>query len=147
MVNSQTSWASLLKDRVFRKGTTIQHHIYSSIWSSIKEEFDVIIENFVWLLRNGENINFWLDNCCGDPLVDQLGIPNQTRHLLSSSVSDFIVNGQWSIPFQLSLMFSNLSSIISQITIPMEISQDKFLWKHTDPGNLVIKQAYDFKLQ
>jgi hypothetical protein len=58
MVSSQTAWALLLKDRVFRKGRVIHHHIYSSIWSSIKEEFDVVRENVVWLVGNGENINF-----------------------------------------------------------------------------------------
>jgi hypothetical protein len=80
MVNSQTSWAILLKDRVFRKGKTIQHHIFSSIWSSIKEEFNVLKDNTVWLVGNGERINFWLDSWCGDPLVEQLGIPDQARH-------------------------------------------------------------------
>jgi mannosylglycoprotein endo-beta-mannosidase len=146
MINSQSSWALLLKDRVFRKGRVIKHHIYSSIWSGIKDELEVIYDNVVWLVGNGNNINFWLDSWCGIPSVDQLDIPVQTRHLLSSRVSDFIVNGQWSIPPQLSLMFDNLSSIISKVSIPMETTQDKFIWKHIDAGDLEFKQAYDFKL-
>jgi sarcosine oxidase gamma subunit len=43
-----------LSDRVVRGSRTIQHHIFSSIWSSIKDEFEVIIENTFWLLSNGE---------------------------------------------------------------------------------------------
>jgi hypothetical protein len=66
----------------------------------------VISDNSVWLLGNGANISFWLDNWCGDPLVEQLGIPIHIRHLLSASVSDFISNGQWHIPTQLSLSCS-----------------------------------------
>jgi hypothetical protein len=98
LINSQSTWAVLLRDRVFRKGKAIQYHIFSSLWSSIKDEFDVVRDNTVWLLGNGVNINFWLDNWCGDPLVEQLRIPIHIRHLLTSSLSDFISHGQWKIP-------------------------------------------------
>jgi hypothetical protein len=46
-----------------------------------------------------------------------------------------------------SLMFSNLYSIVSNVSIPMEPSQDKLIWKHTDSGDLELKQAYIFKIQ
>jgi hypothetical protein len=107
----------------------------------------VIKDNSIWLLGNGENINFWLDKWCGDPLVEQLHIPVQFRHSLSSSVSDFIFNGHWNIPSQLSTMFSNLNSIVSKVLIPMEACNDNFLWKHSDSGDLELKQAYIFKSQ
>ncbi|CAJ2670958.1 unnamed protein product [Trifolium pratense] len=147
LFNSQTSWAILLRDRVFRKGKTIRHHIFSSIWSSIKDELAVIMENTIWLLGNGEEINFWNDNWCGAPLADQFNIPFQTSHLLSSTVSDYILNGQWNIPPQLSQAFDNLTSIVHQVIIPMDQSQDKLLWKHTDSGDLELKEAYQFKMQ
>jgi ribonuclease HI len=144
LTNSQATWAILLRDRVFRKGKAIQYHIFSSIWSSIKEEFEVIRDNSVWLLGNGADINFWLDNWCGVPIAEQLGIPMHIRRSLSASVSDFISNGQWNIPRQLSLMFRDLTSIVSNVAIPMEPSQDKLIWKHTDTGDLELKQAYCF---
>jgi hypothetical protein len=43
-------------------------------------------------------------------------------------------------------MFPTLSSIISQVHIPLEETNDKFIWKHTDDGELTLKQAYDVKL-
>jgi hypothetical protein len=58
----------------------------------------VIRDNSIWLLGNGADINFWLDNWCGVPIAEQLDIPNHLRRSLSASVSDFISNGQWSIP-------------------------------------------------
>jgi hypothetical protein len=146
MLNSKASWAMLLKDRVFKKGRVIRHHIFSSIWGSIKDDMHVVLDNSAWLVGNGDTINFWTDCWCGNPLVDQLGIPNQTRHLLSSKVSDFIVNGNWSIPTQLSIMFPTLQSIVSHVCIPMEETHDKLIWKHTDDGDLSLKQAYDFIL-
>jgi ribonuclease HI len=147
LINSSSTWAVLLRDRVIRNGKAIRYHIFSSIWSGIKNEFAVINDNCVWLLGDGSHINFWVDNWCGDSLVEQLGIPAHLHHLLTSSVSDFIVNGRWNIPVQLSLMFPNLYSIISTVSIPLESSQDRFLWKHTDSGDLDLKQAYIFKNQ
>jgi hypothetical protein len=44
-------------------------------------------------------------------------------------------------------MFNNLSSIVHKVTIPLENSQDKLLWKHWDSGDLELKQAYSIKLQ
>jgi hypothetical protein len=58
LLNSQSSWARLLKDRVFRNNRPIQHHIFSSLWSSVKEEVGVMMENSVGIIGNGENINF-----------------------------------------------------------------------------------------
>jgi hypothetical protein len=147
LFNSQSSWAKLLRDRVFRKRKTIQHHIFSSIWSSIKDEFGVIMDNSLWLLGNGEEINFWNDNWCGTPLVDLFNIPSHIGQFLSSRVSDYIQHGQWNLPPQLSLMFNNLSSIVFSVTIPLDQSSNKLLWKHTDTGDLELKQAYSFKMQ
>jgi hypothetical protein len=99
------------------------------------------------LLGNGEDMNFWNDNWCGTPLVDQFNIPHHIRHLLSSTISDYIINGQWNIPPQLSLAYNNINSIVLQITIPLNHSQEKLLWMHTDSGDLELKQAYNFKSQ
>jgi len=45
MIHSQKSWALILKDRVIRAKSTINHHIFSSLWSSMKEEFNTIKDN------------------------------------------------------------------------------------------------------
>jgi hypothetical protein len=58
LLNSDASWALLLRDIVFRKRRVIHHHVFSSLWSSIKDEYDVILDNSVWLLGNGRDINF-----------------------------------------------------------------------------------------
>jgi hypothetical protein len=104
LLNSQATWAILLRDRVFKKGKAIRYHVFSSLWSGIKDEFAVINDNSVWLLGNGTQINFWVDHWCGDPLVEQLGIPVHLRSSLTSLVSDYISNGEWSIPSHLSIM-------------------------------------------
>lgn len=61
LLNSDKSWAKMLKDRILRNGRVIRHHIYSSIWTSIKEEYTVICDNSRWLIGKGDKINFWND--------------------------------------------------------------------------------------
>jgi hypothetical protein len=146
LLNSHCSWARILKERVIRGRRVIQHHISSSIWSSIKEEFSVIADNSIWLLGNGENINFWKDNWCGTSLVELFNIPDHISQNLTSTVSDYIVNGTWCFPPQLLQSF-NISSIIHKVVIPLDPTPDKLLWIHTDSGNLHLKDAYSFKLQ
>jgi hypothetical protein len=147
ILTSDTSWAKLLRDRVLRKRRIIQHHIYSSIWSSVKVEFPTIMANSFWLLGDGRSINFWNDEWCGAPLSIKLNIPDHISQHLSTSVNDFIFNGTWSIPHHLVLAFPNLFSIVSKVTIPLIFSRDKLLWKHSDNGDLQLKEAYSFKMQ
>jgi ribonuclease HI len=145
-INSQSSWAKLLRDRVIRNNRPIHYHIFSSIWSSIKEEYDVIVDNSIWLLGNGEHINFWNANWCGVVLSDYYNIPSHIKQQLTSTVSDYISNGGWNIPSQLDLEFLNLNSLVHQAIIPLEPSHDSLLWEHTDTGSLSLKEAYNFKM-
>ncbi|GAU51938.1 hypothetical protein TSUD_417200 [Trifolium subterraneum] len=143
----KSAWAQLLRDKVFRGRKVIQHHIYSSLWSSIKEEVGTIFENSIWLLGNGENINFWTDNWCGTALCDLFNIPPSISRSLTSTVSDYIHNGQWNIPSQLAQQFNNINNFVHQVTIPREPSLDQLIWKHSDSGDLQLSDAYQFKLQ
>lgn len=146
-LHSQEDWALLLKDRVFRNLKPIKHHIYSSLWSSMKDEFIDISSNTLWLLGNGEKINFWNDCWCGAPLSQALQIPEAISQNLTSLVGDYMVDGKWEIPDILHQMFPSLRQLVQQAIIPLEPTEDTLLWKHTDDGELNLKQAYHFKLQ
>ncbi|GAU13335.1 hypothetical protein TSUD_42890 [Trifolium subterraneum] len=106
-----------------------------------------MFQNSIWLLGNGKDINFWNDNWYDTPLSDTFNIPYQIKQSLSSKVSDYIFNGQWNLPCQLTDQFSNLSFLVQQITIPNEPSNDKLLRKHTDTCELKFSDACRFKLQ
>ncbi|GAU48962.1 hypothetical protein TSUD_406700 [Trifolium subterraneum] len=146
LFHSQSSWAKLVQARVVRDNKVIHHHIYSSLWSSIKEEVATMFENSIWLLGNGKDINFWNDCWCGHSLSEVFNIPAHISQNLTSSVSDYILNGHWNIPSQLSQQFSTLSLIVQQISIPLDPSHDLLLWKHTDFGELQLADAYNFIL-
>jgi hypothetical protein len=136
----------LLKSRAIRKGKPIQH-IYSSLWSSIKQENREIIENSAWLIGSGEQMNFWNDAWCAEPLTQQLIIPSYISDGLQSCVSDYLINDQWNFPPQLVQMFPSISLIVQQVTFPTVLKCDELMWKHTTNGELSLKDAYDFKLQ
>jgi hypothetical protein len=40
--------------------------------------------------------------------------------------------------------FNFLAHFNQQVTIPLEFSQDKLIWKHADSGELMLKDAYHF---
>jgi hypothetical protein len=130
--------------RAIRGKNVIHHYIYSSLWSGIKEEVNTIFDNSIWLLVNGKDINFWNDKWCGPPLSEVFNIPAHNSKNLISSVNDFILNGQCCILIQLSQRFTNLSSLVQQVTISLEPSQDILLWKHSDSGELHLADAYNF---
>lgn len=58
---SHDAWAIILRHMVVRQKKTITYHIYSSIWSSIKHNFQTPMDNSSWLLGDGAKIDLWLD--------------------------------------------------------------------------------------
>lgn len=91
--NYSQPWALFLKSRVIRRRKTIFYHIKSFIWSSVKFEFDTISNNSSWTKGTGENINFWNDAWCGDPLSIVLNIPHYVSAHLTTFYADFINEG------------------------------------------------------
>jgi hypothetical protein len=143
-LNSSEDWALLLKSRVLRKNGIISHHISSSLWSSCKDSYADLVENSSWLLGNGDIINFWLDEWCGNPLVHYLQIPDQFHNHLSAKVEDFIVNKHWKFPDSVLGLFPNLSNIVSKISIPLDSKEDTLVWKNSTSGALTFKDAFLF---
>jgi len=43
--------------------------------------------------------------------------------------------------------FPNFRQLTQQVTIPFEDNQDKLLRKHTNNGDLQLKEVYGFKMQ
>lgn len=61
-LHSNKQWAVILRSRPLRGVNWINHHIFSSLWSTIKHELPVIKDNSTWLIGNGKHINFWHDD-------------------------------------------------------------------------------------
>jgi len=145
LLQSQEQWAQMIRSRVLRGNNCIRHHVFSSIWSSAKNEFNIIKDNSNWLVGNGTQINFWLDSWCGDPLHQVLNVTIDVMSNFSSSLSDYILNGHWHFPYNLIHLFPTLRSLAAQVTIPLQDKSDTLVWKHTSSGMLTLKDAYEYK--
>ncbi|GAU42668.1 hypothetical protein TSUD_398740 [Trifolium subterraneum] len=142
LANSDNHWARVLRSRVTRSSRFISHNIFSSIWSDIKEYSHVILDNTTWLLGNGTTIKFWIDNWSGTPLVNLLNLSQHTHKPLQTTISEFIIDHQWSVPLELQNLFPNLLNHLNKNSIPIEDKNDKMLWMQTTSGDVSLKEAY-----
>jgi len=142
LINSDDQWAKLLKQRVIRGNRCIRHHISSSLWSSFKYKFADFQENTIWMLGNGNDIGFWTDKWCDEPLVETLQIPDNIHTHLISKVSHFIKDNNWFIPQEIQNMFPTLLNIVQRVIIPYGEKRDTRIWSPEDNGILNLKTAY-----
>jgi hypothetical protein len=144
LLQSNMQWAKFLRHRVLKGSTPISYHIFSSIWSSVKNKFHDVCSDYTWQIGNGEEINFWLDPWCGDPLVVSLDIPIHIHPSLKAKVKDFIQNHSWKIPNCLLLAYPNLQELVNTISIPSIEKDDNLLWSLSHDGDLSLRDAYSF---
>ncbi|GAU38334.1 hypothetical protein TSUD_61950 [Trifolium subterraneum] len=121
--------AILLRSRIIRGEKCINHHIHSSIWSSIKGKVQVIKGNSSYVIGDGTSVNFWRDIWWGCHSIAQtLQIPDDIAFQLEAKFSDFIVQDHWHIPTDLALLFPNLQLLVEQVTIPLDPKADCLAW-------------------
>jgi hypothetical protein len=85
----------MLRKRAIKNGKPINYHIFSSIWSYVKFEYQSILDNSEWILGPVDKIQFWSDSWCGPAIANSLTLPPNNASQLTACVSDFIVNFQW----------------------------------------------------
>lgn len=76
----------------------MNYRVSSSTWLGFKSCISVIFSTQLGKHGNGERINFWTDTWLSKPIVDLNDIPSNLQRDLKATLSDFIVNGRWSIP-------------------------------------------------
>jgi len=103
----------------------------------------MVNENSIWIIGNGNDINLWLDNWMGTPLVSLL---NPLVHMFSSltaKLSSVMVNGKWQIPKPL-IDFPIMAEQTLTITLPVTPLPDRRFWKHATNGLLTARLAHLF---
>ncbi|XP_058775306.1 uncharacterized protein LOC131649564 [Vicia villosa] len=139
---SNSSWTVLLRQRVFHKGKIISHHIFSSIWSSLKSEMHNIEENFSWCLGDGATIMLWSDKWCGESL--QLGMDDPSA-IVDQPVRSLIVNGCWDFTKSVTPIPAHLHLRIRDYSIPSIPMPDAIVWPTSPNGDLSLKASFEFK--
>jgi len=103
----------------------------------------MVNENSVWIIGNGNDINLWLDNWMGTPLVSLLNPLVHMYSSLTAKLSSMMVNGKWQIPKPL-IDFPTVAEQTLNITLPVTPLPDKRVWKHATDGILTARLAHMF---
>jgi len=111
----------------------INYHIFSSIWSSIKNEYNVCINNSSWLLGNGDDIIFRTDPWCGESLINTVVSSSLD---INAKVSKFIIASHWDFDQEFVREFPHLPQLIQQVTIATHQKQDELVWNNSNTGSL-----------
>jgi len=125
--DSQCSW--LFQQRFLSFGIPRTRYFKSSIWSGVREYLNTVNENSVWIIGNGNDINLWLDNWMGTPLVSLLNPPVHMYSSLTAKLSSVMVNGKWQIPKAL-IDFPSVAEQTLNITLPITPLPDKRVWTY-----------------
>ncbi|XP_024632876.1 uncharacterized protein [Medicago truncatula] len=133
----------LFQQRFLSYGLPRTRYFKSSIWPGVSEFLNVVTENSVWIIGNGNNINLWLDNWMDTSLVSLLNVPRHMFPSLTVKLSTVIVDGTWQIPRPL-IDFPNVAAQALSITLPVTPLPDKRVWKHATDGVLTARLAHLF---
>ncbi|XP_019431828.1 PREDICTED: uncharacterized protein LOC109338930 [Lupinus angustifolius] len=137
---SSQEWATFYR-KTYSKRIT---YTKSSVWPGIKKHWQLIKDNSIWLLGNGNSINYWLDNWLGSPIVGLLAIPDPISYVLQARVVDFMQDSSWIIPAWLARLHPTVCQQIVNTPIPNASTDDKLAWLHSTDGSLSMKDAYLF---
>lgn len=125
LFSTNSQWATLFKSRFFSQGQPIRHFFMSSVWHGVKYHLDSVLQNSLWIVGKGDQINLWTDNWLGEPLVTLFHIDTFFHSSFSGKVSEVIANGTWNLPAP--LLVHEITSRLSSVTLPQVHLPDTFV--------------------
>ncbi|XP_019447391.1 PREDICTED: uncharacterized protein LOC109350622 [Lupinus angustifolius] len=140
MRSSKQDWVFFSRKKYGCHSPHSPRYFNSSIWLGIKENWALSNSNSVWLIGDGNQVNFWKDSWIGDPLVYTLNISQHVHESLTSNVADFISGARWRIPAVLARKAPEIARKIARY-IRAE-GDDKLIWQHANDGVLTLKTAF-----
>ncbi|XP_039682998.1 uncharacterized protein [Medicago truncatula] len=143
LLATDSQWSNLLKWRYFSNGTPSSRYFKSSVWSGIKEFIGTVLVNSLWIVGNGDSINFWTDNWLGAPLVELLNLDKEFHGHLIGKHSEAIINGALLLPTTIAAS-GDIQARMDSIVLPSSPLPDLFVWQHSSDGSLSSKHAFAF---
>ncbi|XP_019433032.1 PREDICTED: uncharacterized protein LOC109339940, partial [Lupinus angustifolius] len=140
MRSLKQEWASFCRKRFGCSNSPTTRYYRSSIWSGIKDNWNLVGSNSIWLVGDGNQVSFWRDNWMGTPLVDTLHIPLHLHNCLTSSVADFILDDRWRLHAALVRFAPDLAGKIACYN--RDGGGDNLVWQHTSDGVRTLKASY-----
>ncbi|XP_019431129.1 PREDICTED: uncharacterized protein LOC109338368 [Lupinus angustifolius] len=141
MASSDQEWAIFYMQR-FKARNKANSYVKSSIWPGIRKNWPTVLNNSVWIVGNGMNINYWCDKWLSIPLIDSLSIPSSLHNSLMASVADFTFHSKWIIPKPIAEKFPNIAREIASIGI--SLNHNVLAWEGSNDGQLSLKDAFSY---
>ncbi|OIW19242.1 hypothetical protein TanjilG_20367 [Lupinus angustifolius] len=90
MLTLNLDWVVSGIKRSLNNNTISTRYFKSSIWVGVKFSMEEAMSNSIWMVGNGNSINFWTDNWIGYLIVTDMGLPRNIQLSLSALVADFM---------------------------------------------------------
>ncbi|XP_019465376.1 PREDICTED: uncharacterized protein LOC109363572 [Lupinus angustifolius] len=142
MASSDQEWAIFYRQRFKARHKANNSYVKSSIWPGINKNWPTVLNNSVWILGNGMNINYWCDKWPSIPLIDSLSIPSFLHNSLMASVADFTFHSKWIIPKPIAENFPNIAREIASIGI--SLNPDVLAWEGSNDGQLSLNDVFSY---
>ncbi|KAF1892551.1 hypothetical protein Lal_00011018 [Lupinus albus] len=141
MISFEQEWALFCRNGFGKDKTMSKRYSKSSICLGIKPNWNIVMQNALWLVGDGNKVNFWNDSWTGDALVELSIVHVSVQSSLVAKVSDFVLNIVWTIPKVIAEAFPNVVENIVQLNTSS--TQDMFIWQGTNYGILSLKVAFN----
>ncbi|KAB2595812.1 ribonuclease H protein [Pyrus ussuriensis x Pyrus communis] len=115
----------------------------SSEWLGLKKIFPDLPQ-LQWLIGDGSQVRFWMDNCLGEPIAHSLGIPHHVASALKAKVCDFIGPNGWVLPTNFSSSLPVIAETITSTPISLEVGVYKLIWTSSSSGLMTAKDAFSY---
>ncbi|KAF6154879.1 hypothetical protein GIB67_018316 [Kingdonia uniflora] len=142
-LNPKDEWAKFMQAKFIVKArnfSTITKG--SSIWVGVRGALEDVSAHSGWVIGDGDCINLWHDNWCSPlslkEMINDDAIPWSDQ---KAKVSYIIIEGRWSIPNNLQLIFDRFGVDIHRIKINHH-KPDKRVWKPDLIGKFSVKDAF-----
>jgi hypothetical protein len=145
--NPDDLWCKVLYGKYGRNNdlrVTIKSQPYDSpLWKALTGIWDQFQQNLVWQLRDGSNINFWLDKWTqsGTSLISTT---NQSFIDTTLSVKEVVTHlGEWNYDFLITNLPYDVALQVLALPAPLDTDgQDNIGWGGTSTRDFTIQSAY-----
>ncbi|KAL6190194.1 hypothetical protein ACLB2K_036592 [Fragaria x ananassa] len=151
ITDKENWWVQVITRKYLKHGSLFQAKKKpknSMAWNGILDAKDLIFKGLRWVVGNGKSINFWTFNWVLEfPLIDLIPEQNRNNVNIDECVCDYIIDGKWNRAKLSSILENEVVKEIMGIPIPVNHSEDEFIWGPSPHGKFTIKSATWMQLQ
>ncbi|KAF6143229.1 hypothetical protein GIB67_039012 [Kingdonia uniflora] len=137
-------WSEFMRAKFIAKSSSFSTCTKDfSIWAGVRGALEDVCYNSGWVIGDGSYIDLWREIWCSSiSLKDLISNDNIPWKNLHAKVSSIIVDGRWSLPYNLLLLFYGLGMDINSIKINTN-KADRRVWKPDLVGKFYVKGVFN----